>query len=170
MDDAHLHPPVDETAPNPIVAVDDAPVLRPLALAAIAAIVGGVAWGYVTKTTDYEVGILAWAIGFATGTAAVVGAGGRRGLRLQVLAVALALLGILLGKYAGYALIVQDALADEGVAISVFDRALFEGFRADLSLVFGWFDLLWIGLAMWSAWRIPQPLVPPQAPGHPTAS
>jgi hypothetical protein len=30
-------------------------------------------------------------------------------------------------------------------------------FREELDAVFGWFDLLWVGLAVFTAWRALQP-------------
>ena len=44
----------------------------------LAAVAGGVAWRLVSKYTDYEVGIVAWAIGFGVGFAVQRAAGGRR--------------------------------------------------------------------------------------------
>ena len=43
---------------------------------------------------------------------------------------------------------------------------MFRFFREDLENVFGLFDLLWVGLAVFSAWRIPQVAEPelPEAP------
>ena len=33
---------------------------------------------------------------------------------------------------------------------------MFRFFREDLDNVFGLFDLLWVGLAVFTAWRVPQ--------------
>lgn len=132
-----------------------------------AAVVGGVAWALIVKSTDYEVGILAWAIGFIVGTAAVFATRGGTGRQLQVVAVVLALTGILLGKYLGYALILQEEAQTFGEEIGLFSSTMLEFFREDLDLVFGLFDLLWVGLAVASAWRITQarePELPPVPP------
>ena len=132
-----------------------------------AAVVGGVAWALIVKSTDYEVGILAWAIGFIVGTAAVFATRGGTGRQLQVVAVVLALTGILLGKYLGYALILHEEAQTFGEEIGLFSSTMLEFFREDLDLVFGLFDLLWVGLAVASAWRITQarePELPPVPP------
>jgi hypothetical protein len=132
-----------------------------------AAVVGGVAWALIVKSTDYEVGILAWAIGFIVGTAAVFATRGGTGRQLQVVAVVLALTGILLGKYLGYALILQEEAQTFGEEIGLFSSTMLEFFREDLDLVFGLFDLLWVGLAVASAWRITQVREPELPPGPP---
>ena len=40
-------------------------------------------------------------------------------------------------------------------------------FREDLDQVFGLFDLLWVGFAVYTAWRVPQPTSPAPAPSEP---
>jgi hypothetical protein len=122
----------------------------------IAAIVGGVAWGLIVKLSDYEVGFVAWGIGFLVGTAVVLATGGAKGRRLQIVAVVLALVGILIGKYLGYALIVQEEAESFGASIGLFSGDMFRLFREDLDAIFGLFDLLWVGLAVFTAWRTPQ--------------
>ena len=106
--------------------------------------------------SDYEVGIVAWGIGFIVGTAIVLATRGAKGQRLQVLAVVCALAGILLGKYLSYALIVQEDAESVGASIGLFSSDMFSFFREDLDAIFGLFDLLWTALAVFTAWRIPQ--------------
>jgi hypothetical protein len=140
-----------------------APTERSLAVAAAAAlaaaVAGGVLWGFVVEWSDYELGILAWAIGFASGTAVVL-ASGRRGPPLQAIAIAAALLGILLGKYLSFALVVQEDADGLGIEVGLFSGEMRDLFRDSVSDVFGWLDLLWIGFAVFSAWRIPRPEAP----------
>lgn len=124
-----------------------------LALAAlaglVAALAGGLVWGLIVKWTEYEVGVVAWGIGFLTAAAVLRAAGGAKSAALQVVAVVAALLGILLGKYLGFAWSVQDEL---GVTAGVLSGEMVSLFRENLSQIFGRFDLLWIGLAVASAW------------------
>ena len=148
---------------------DGARALLPAALAGVAAaVVGGVVWGLIVKTTEYEVGFVAWGIGWLCGTAAVFGARGRRGLPLQVTAVAAALLGILVGKYLSFVWSFNDAAEEEGLPISL---GLLSGDSFDLFTdreggVWSWFDLLWIGLAVFTAWRLTQRAeAAPEQPG-----
>jgi signal peptidase I len=115
----------------------------------VAALAGGLAWGLIVKWTEYEVGFVAWGIGFLTAAAVLRAAGGRKSGALQVVAVVSALLGVLLGKYLGFAWTVQEEL---GVAAGVLSGEMLSLFRENLSQIFGRFDLLWIGLAVASAW------------------
>lgn len=126
----------------------------------LAAVVGGVAWGFVVKWTDYEVGIAAWAIGLLAGFVVTTVAGGRKSLALSTIAVVCALAGILLGKYLAFAFVLQDAVNEafgDGSAVGVLSNEMFDAFTEELGTVFGWFDLLWVGLAVYTAWRLTRP-------------
>ncbi len=137
---------------------EGAVLVRAVAAGLAAAIAGGVLWGLIVRWTEYEVGIVAWAIGFIVGTAVVLAAGGARGLRLQVAAVVSALLGILVGKYLSFVWGVNDAAAEEGVPLelSLLSSDTVDAFVDSGDIVWSWFDLLWIGLAIVTAFRIPQ--------------
>jgi hypothetical protein len=127
------------------------------ALAGIgAAVVGGIAWGLIVKWTDYEIGFAAWGIGFIVGTAVVFGAQGRRGTPFQLLAVVLAVVGIVLGKYLAFVWIGQDILDEVGASLPIFSTDTVRLFWDSKSDIFGGWDLLWAGLAVVTAFRIPQ--------------
>ncbi len=129
----------------------------------VAAIVGGVVWGLIVRWSDYEVGFVAWGIGFVVGSAVVLGARDRRGLPLQVLAVVLALAGIVLGKYLAFVWIGQDELGKSGFELPVFSSDTVDLFWDLRSDIWGGWDLLWVGLAVVTAFRIPQPERQPPA-------
>ena len=131
-------------------------LLPAIAAGLVAALVGGIIWGLIVKISDYEVGFVAWGIGFIAGTAVVLATRGAKGPRLQVIAVVSALLGILLGKYLSYAFVVQEEVESFGESIGLLSGDMFSFFREDLDAVFSLFDLLWVGLAVFTAWRIPQ--------------
>ena len=133
----------------------------------VAAIAGGVVWGLIVKITNYEVGIVAWGIGFVAGTAVVLATRGGKGRHLQVIAVVSALIGVLLGKYLSYAFAVQEQGDALGISIGIFSSEMFRIFRENLNDAFGLFDLLWTGLAVYTAWRVPQ-LEPPEPVAAPT--
>jgi hypothetical protein len=146
-----------EHHPSPAPITEPSSSLLPaVAAGLVAAIVGGVVWGVIVKTSDYEVGIAAWGIGFIAGTAVVLATRGAKGPRLQVIAVVCALLGILLGKYLSFALVVQEDAETVGASIGLVSGDMFSLFRDNLDTVFSLFDLLWVGLAVFTAWRIPQ--------------
>ena len=68
-----------------------------------------------------------------------------------------ALLGILIGKYLSFAWVVQDIAEEDGVSLGVFSGETFSLFRENLGTVFSGFDLLWVGLAVFTAWRLLRP-------------
>jgi len=145
-----------------------ASVYIPAILAGLAvAIAGGVAWGLIVKWTEYEIGFAAWGIGFLAGMAILFATRGQRGLPLQLIAVASALLGIAIGKYLSFAWILGE-VADEAtggaVDVPVFSRDTVDLFFDELGLVFDWIDLLWAGLAVYTAWRTLQPESPEPEP------
>jgi signal peptidase I len=123
----------------------------------VAAIAGGIAWGLISKYTDYEVGIVAWGIGFVAGFVVERAAGGRRSPDLQAVAIVSALLGVLIGKYLGFAFAVQEAEQAFGTQTGLFSGEMFSLFRENLREVFSLFDLLWTGLAVASAWYALRP-------------
>ena len=123
-----------------------------------AAIVGGVVWGLIVRWSNYEIGFAAWGIGFVVGTAVVRGAHGSRGTPFQLVAVVLALAGILLGKYLAFVWVGQDELGQVGLSgeLPVFSTTTIRIFWDARSDVFSGWDLLWVGLAVVMAFRIPQ--------------
>jgi hypothetical protein len=148
--------------PSPVTDASSS-LLPALAAGLVAAIVGGIVWGLIVKLGNYEVGIVAWGIGFVAGTAVVLATRGGKGPRLQAVAVVSALVGILLGKYLSYAFTVQEDADAVGVGVGLFSGEMFSFFREDLGAVFGLFDLLWVGLAVFTAWRVPQVDAPESA-------
>jgi hypothetical protein len=121
-----------------------------------AAIVGGIVWGLIVKWTNYEIGFAAWGIGFIVGTAVVFGGQGARGVPFQVVAVVLALVGVVLGKYLAFVWIGQDVLDNAGLSLPLFSTDTMRLFWDAKSDIWGGWDLLWAGLAVVTAFRIPQ--------------
>jgi hypothetical protein len=154
-------------------------VYLPALLAGIvAAVVGGVAWGLIVKWSDYEIGFAAWGIGFLTGIAVLTATRGVRGLPFQAIAVGCALLGILIGKYLAFVWVIQE-VADEqtggAASFPIFSSDTVDLFLDELGLVFDWIDLLWVGFAVYTAWRAlqpqeagPAPVEAPEKPQPPT--
>jgi signal peptidase I len=157
-------PIVPAAAPTPPVERRRPRVGLALLAGVAAAIAGGVAWGLVAKWTDRELGVLAWAIGLAVGFAVLQASGGRRAPALQAVAVGSALLGVLLGKYLAFALVVQQETERLGGAgIGLVSSEMRSLFQDNLGDVFGLVDLLWIGLAIASAWYMLRPEEEPEA-------
>ena len=132
-------------------------LLRATGAGLVAAIVGAVVWGLIVRWTQYELGFVAWGIGFLVGTAVVFGARHLRGLPFQLIAVVFALLGIAAGKYLGFVWVGQDELGKVGIDLPLFSKHTFDIFWDARDEVWGWWDLLWVGLAVVTAFRIPLP-------------
>ena len=127
----------------------------------LAAIVGGVIWGIVSLVTDREIGVMAWAIGWLTGYAVLIFAGKRKGLPLQLIAVVTAILGIAIGKYVTFVYQLKDAIdesygAEVASELSVFSEEMFRQFIENIQMVVGGYDILWVVLAVATAWGIPK--------------
>jgi hypothetical protein len=128
----------------------------------LAAIVGGAVWGLIVILSDYEVGFVAWGIGFLAGFLVVRFAGGRKGVPLQAIAIVSSLVGIVLGKYIAYVYFIKEAVREQvseeaADSIGYFDTEVMRAFREDFSNVFSGYDLLWAGLAIFTAWRMARP-------------
>ena len=74
-------------------------VPQALLLGLLAAVVGCVLWYAIVVITNYELGIVAIAIGWLVGTAVMFGAGRKRGLILQIMAVLITLVALLFSEY-----------------------------------------------------------------------
>ena len=133
-----------------------------IAVGAAASAACGAGWALLIALTKSEIGFAAVGIGYAVGHAVRRAAGGRRGRRLQWVAVACSTLGLLLGKYFHVAHLVREmaersptALAD-GVP-GWFNPRVFLFFLTILPQLTGLYDALWLFLALNAAWRALQP-------------
>jgi signal peptidase I len=153
-------PPATESAemPEPIPPVERTHLVAALLAGIGVALVGGVAWGLVAKWTGREFGFLAWGVGILCGLVCVQVNGRRKTFALQVVAIATAALGVLVGKYLAFAFVVHGGTGPNyGLAPSVFSTEMIHLFRADLRTVFGLLDILWFGSAVASAGLIARP-------------
>jgi hypothetical protein len=135
------------------------PIQGALIGGALAALVGGLVWGGLVILTGFEFGIVAWLLGGAVGYAVLMFSKGETGFPQQIAAVVFSIGGILLGKYLTFYYFVKEVVSQELGAvtaenISLFSAGLIGEFLGGLGDVVGLFDLLWIGLAVGSAWKI----------------
>jgi hypothetical protein len=124
----------------------------------LGAVIGAAAWAGLARLTGREFTIVAVGMGFLVGFGVYFVAGRKRGRSLQVVAVASALFGILLAKYAIFCLLLKDELSVGGAAahLSPFSATTLRIFIRSLPGLFGLFDLLWIGVAVFIAWLAPE--------------
>ncbi len=136
--------------------------LLPAVLGGVAgAAVGGFIWGLIAVGTGYEIGWIAWGVGLLAGFGVLLFAGGRRGTPLQLVAVAAAVLGILIGKYFtfyyAFREYVSEEMGAEAVAeLSMFSAGVVQLFGTSLTMMVSGFDALWVFLAVATAWGIPK--------------
>ena len=132
----------------------------------LAALIGGLIWGYVVKLTGYEIGYMAWGIGVLCGFAVLLFAGGKKGLPLQIIAVLCSVLGIALGQYASFVFELRAYGAEHGMPqlaeVPFFSVPVFKLFLSALKDLFSPFQILWVVLAVGSAWGILNPHAKPK--------
>ncbi len=147
-------------------------VARATAAAVAAGVAGAVVWGIVEVQTGYEIGIAAAAIGWLVGSAVLRATGGR-GLPFQAIAIVVSLAAIVLGKYIAFVYALRDAVRTVGGdpgRVTLWSGDVMHSFVDNRGVVFGGFDLLWAGFAIYGAFRILQaPLAPPAAAPPPAA-
>lgn len=124
----------------------------------VAAIAGGVVWSLVLVLLDYELGIVAWGIGFACGFA-VVTLGGGKGIPMQAVAIVTSIIGILIGKYGMfYYYLKQNVLEEYGTeaaaTVTLYSTKVMVIFAESLGSMLGGYDLLWVALAVGTAWKV----------------
>ncbi len=152
----------------PKAPISSQPAILPAMLGAgLAAAAGGGLWGLVVILTGYVIGYMALGIGLLSGFAVVLFSRGQRGLPLQVIAVAGSLLGIVIGKYTTFFHFLKKAVANqhgEAVAakVSLFSEKTVQVFALNIGSMLSAFDILWVFLAVITAWRIPKALGPSQ--------
>ena len=127
----------------------------------LAAVIGGGIWGLIVIGTGYVIGFMAWGMGWLSGFAVLLFSGGRRGIHLQIIAVLSSILGILVGKYIIFYHLLKEAVAKEygaGVAstVTLFSERVIRIFIEGIGSMVGGFDILWVILAVITAWRIPK--------------
>jgi hypothetical protein len=97
---------------------------------AVGCVIGAAIWTAVTYYTNYEIGWVAWGVGVLAGIGVFVGSGRRGDFALGVLAVLLALAGILAGKYAvAYASVHTYASSDDPYVAGIAEEILYERAR-----------------------------------------
>lgn len=124
----------------------------PILGALLAAIVGGVVWALIAIITEYEIGIVAWAIGGLTGYIVFYLAKGSVTSLHQVIAVIGSLIGILLGKYFILGYYYENSIS------GIFNSEVIMHFGDNISVLFGGMDIVFVLLAVVTAWQLPAQL------------
>ena len=117
--------------------------------ALLAALIGGAVWMIIAILTDYELGFIAWGIGGLAGYAVILAARNKIRVEHQVIAVIASLLGIVLGKY-----FILGYYFDESIS-GIFNADVFSVFLENFIDFFGGVDIIFVLLAVVTAWQIP---------------
>lgn len=120
--------------------------------------IGALVWWGFTVVTKIAFGLVAVVIGFAVGKGVTVLAGGKRSTGLQFLSTGVALLSFGYATYLVNRSFIQQAFAAEGETIALpflpdtglFMRVVSTGFEA--------FDVVFLGIVLWQAWKMPAPI------------
>ncbi len=153
---------------TPKAPVSDHPAILPAVLGAgLAAAAGGGLWGLVVILTGHVIGYMALGIGLLSGFGVLLFSRGQRGLPLQVIAVAGSLLGIVIGKYTTFFHFVKKAVANQhgeaaAANVSLLSEKTVQVFAMNIGSMLSAFDILWVFLAVITAWRIPKAISPSQ--------
>ncbi|OAX50942.1 hypothetical protein [Paenibacillus sp. AD87] len=122
----------------------------------LAAVVGGIVWAVIAAMTERELGLIAIVIGALTGYAVVLFSNKRIATVHKAIAVIFALIGILLGKYLTVVYFTSELFSDASMMNLVFDGEMVSAFVDTFTDYFSEpVDLLFIVLAIVSAWQIP---------------
>ncbi len=151
-------PPPEQPAATPPSPATGSDLALALVGGLVGAIVGGIAWGYLVRSIDTELGIAAIGVGILAGFGVALLARGKRGVPLQVIAAVAAALGVVWGKYFSFVLLGRDVLKELGVgseALPLFSGDTFSLFTEAFPELFSGFDVAWMAFAVYTAWRIP---------------
>lgn len=117
------------------------------------AIVAAVAWAAIEVATEYRIGFVAVGVGWLVGQAVAKSVGPSRNQRLQLMASAWAVAGLVLARYAVFAHAVKQHLDGMGMPVGYFNPVILSEFQIALPELVTVFDILWVGLAISTAWR-----------------
>lgn len=167
MEQSNLPPAPPQDQPSAVM--EEVPQGTPIRLlmgavgGLLAAVVGAFIWGQIINLTDYEAGIVAIGMGFLCGYAVLKLSQGGSGFLYQLIAVGSSVLGIFFGKYYGvYILFRKVMVEDYGSEIlnelpSLFSGDMFFFFLEILPEFLSFYDILWVGLAVYYAWKMLSP-------------
>ena len=128
--------------------------------ALLGAAVGILAWWGFTVLTEITFGLVAIVIGFAVGKGVTILSGDKRSQGLQILSVVVSGLAFFYASYLVNRTFLLQAFAEEGQEL-VMDLPLMPDpglFYNVISLNFGMFDIVFLAIVVYQAWKLPAPL------------
>ncbi|MEE8587399.1 MAG: hypothetical protein V3T83_21370 [Acidobacteriota bacterium] len=119
---------------------------------------GAVVWWGFTALTGIAFGLVAIVIGYAVSRGISYFTGGKRGLQLQLLSVGLASVSYFYATYLVNRSLIHQQFAEEGEAVLLPLLPSPSDFVTIVSLGFRFFDLVFLAIVVWEAWRGLAPL------------
>lgn len=161
-------PPMAPVVPMaPMAPIPPSGLLRPMAFAFAAGLVGALAWYLTVRLTDYKLGLVAVGVGWLVGRGALFGAHGRGSTQIAIGSVVVALAAMLFGEYlilnhlalqafasdASYASDIAHAFQMPGRELPAFlSPPMFVALYRE---TVGAMDALFYGLGAYEAWKLP---------------
>lgn len=115
----------------------------------VAALMSGIIWGAIIIIFNYQLAYVALGVGALTGYSVILAARENLTHAHRLIAVITSLIGIVVGKYIGFAYTFNDGFE---AFLDPFTRASFGHY---FDVLFGFVDILFILLAMVTAWQVP---------------
>jgi hypothetical protein len=152
-------PPPDEPVISEVPQAMPLRILQGAVGGLLGAIVGGIIWGLILQLTEYEVGYVAWGIGLLCGWAVGFFSSKGKGTIFQLIAVFFSVFGILIGKYYGFFIFLKEYItldygAEAAAEVSIFSLDVILLFVEYLTDMVNLYDLVFVGLAIYTAWRM----------------
>jgi len=120
--------------------------------------VGSVVWWGFTVVTEIELGLVAIVIGVAAGKGAVLFTGGKRSRGLQIISALCTAVAFFYSSYLVNRTFVQQAMAENGQEVLLPLLPDPATLMNVVSINFGLFEVLFLGIAVYEAWKLPAPL------------
>jgi hypothetical protein len=121
----------------------------------LTALVGGAIWAASVQITHANIGFIALFIGYGVGKVVHYVSGKRRSVSLQWLSTILAIIGVAAGKLALVSWQIVDVLKANEVDVTI--QNVVDMLQRNIKTIGDPFDLLWMGIAAYAAWRICRP-------------
>lgn len=104
---------------------------------------------------------MAWGMGWLTGFAVILFSKGKKGVPLQIISVLSSISGIVIGKYFIFYHYLKDAVVKQygreiASYITISRKEVIQDFIEGIGSMVSGFDILWIVLAVITAWKIPK--------------
>lgn len=128
----------------------------PFALLAglLGAVVSGLIWYYFVTITGIQFGLVSVLMGWLVGKCVVWGSGNKRGKSLQLLSLFLTVVAIIFSEYLIFNHYFTEEFGSGYGNISLSD--FLSLYRVYFTQDTGFLDLLFFGIALWQAYRVPR--------------